>query len=119
MKKPKHTGWTEQSDGSHTAKIGRTDITILPPKTWKFWRGVHNGVPCHTGPRTSHTVAFEGSHSGTAFTLAGAKALALWVILNDLTGKSPPDSIWPLEEIEVRRIWEDTVKYVNQTYGDK
>lgn len=118
MRNPKHTGWTEQPDGKVTAKIGRTEIEIFPPQPWHFWRGDHKGVPCQIGPGVRHTVAFKGSHSGGAFTLEGAKAKALWVVLNDLTGHSPPDSIFAPEELEARRLWNETVDYVNRTYGE-
>jgi hypothetical protein len=119
VKNPKHSGWTEHPDGSHTAKIGRTKITIYPAQPWMFWRGDHKGLPCQTGPGERRTVGFHGSHSGGAFTVDGAKALALWTVLNDLTGKTPPDSIFPPEELEARRVWEETVDYVNRTYGNK
>lgn len=118
IRKPKHSGWTEHPDGSHTAKIGRTRITIHPPAVWKFWRGDHKKIPCQIGPGTSRTIAFEGSHSGMAFTLAGAKVKALWTIQNDLTGHSPPDHLLPPEELEARRLWEETVAYVDATYGN-
>lgn len=119
MKNPKHSGWTLQEDGKHTAKIGRTLVTIFPPAPWHFWRGDHKGVPTYTGPGTRRTVSFSGSHSGGAFTLEGAKALALWTVLNDLTGRTPPDSIFPQVELDARTIWDDTVAYVNATYGEK
>ena len=115
----KHTGWTEQPDGSHTAKISRTHVTIYPPRPWQFWRGDHKGVPCHVGPGVYHTVAFHGSHSGSAYTLEGAKVMALWTVQNNLTGKSPPDSIMPPEELEAMRLRDETVEHVNRTYGER
>lgn len=113
----KHTGWTAHPDDSHTAKIGRYEVLIHPPRPTNFYRGDHKGEPTHVGlPR--RTVSWRGSHSGGAFTLDGAKALALWVVQNDMTGRSPPESLWPVEELAARAEWNQTVDYVNATYGE-
>lgn len=117
MRNLKHSGWTANADGTHSAKIGRTAITIYPPRPWQFWRGDHKGIPCHTGPGERRTVSFHGSHSGGAQTLEGAKALALWVVQNDLTGLTPPDSIFAQEELDARALFTATVAYVDQTFG--
>ena len=117
MRAPKHSGWTAHPDDSHTAKIGRTKITIMAPQEWAWWRGDHKGVPCQVGPGTRRTIAFHGSHSGSAFTLEGAKAKALWVVMNDLTGRTPPDSIFPQEELDARAEWEAMCDYVDATFG--
>ena len=114
----KHSGWSEHADGSLTAKIGRYEVEIFPPQKWSFWRGDHKGIPCHIGPGVSRTIIYRGSHCGTAFTIEGAKRQAKWTVENDMTGFPPPDSIMPQEELDVLELWNQTVQFVNDTYGD-
>ena len=115
--------WTEQDDGKHVAKIGRYHVTIYPPQPWKFWRGDHQGIPCHVGPGERRTVGFHANAddgmSGGAFTLAGAKVCAEWQIGDDgyVHGHPVPDQLQPAEELEARKVWEKTVEYVDLTYG--
>ena len=117
------TNWKEQLDGTLTAKIGRYVVTIHNPQPWSFWRGDNRDAPCHVGPGERRTVSFRANRndgmSSSAFTLAGAKALAEWAIQNGhVVGYTIPDNLQPAEELEQRRIWDATVAHVNATYGE-
>jgi hypothetical protein len=112
------TTWTEQPNGSHVAKIGRYRVKIMTPQPWAFWRGDHKGVPCHTGPGESRTIAFQGYMSSSAFTLEGAKAAAEWRAKSvPIHGRAMPDELKPAAEREAERLWRETVDHVDSTFG--
>jgi hypothetical protein len=63
--------FTKTESGEYVAKLGRFTVIIWEQPPARYWRGPESALILET-ERRAYAIAFAGSHSSTAGTLAGA-----------------------------------------------